>query len=76
MSKRKTIHSKNNFVNFATSILMITDRYLIIFMHLLTITRIALYITFSRLLDGKSIMKFIEITFHNTSGTDKELNSS
>ena len=60
MSKRKTISLKNIFVNFATLILMIIDRYLIIFMHLSIITRIASYTISSRLLDDKSIMKFIK----------------
>ena len=60
MLKHKTIFLKNSFVNFATSILMIIDKYFIIFGHLLTITKAALYITFSRLLDDKSIMKFIK----------------
>ena len=72
MSKHKTIFLKDNFINFATSILMIIDKYLIIFMHLSIITKIALYTTFLRLLDNKSIMKFIKISFHDTSDTDKE----
>ena len=63
MSKRKTIFSKNNFVDFAASILMITDRYLIIFVHLLTIMKIVLYTTSPRLLDNKLIMKFINFFF-------------
>ena len=58
--KRKTIFSKNSFVNFATSILMSINRCLIIFMHLLIITKIVLYINSSRLLDDKSIMKLIK----------------
>ena len=74
MSKRKTIYSKNNFINFATSILMIIDKYLIIFIHLSTIIRIALYRTSSRLLNDKSIIKFIKFFFHDTSSTDKEFN--
>ena len=75
MSKRKTIFLKNSFVNFATSILMIIDKYLVIFMHLLTITKIMSYTISSRLLDDKSIIKFIKISFQNISGTDKKLNS-
>ena len=63
MSKHKIIFSKNNFVSFAASILMIIDRYLIIFMHLSIITKIALYIILSRLFDDKSIMKFIKVFF-------------
>ena len=75
ISKYKTIFSKNNLVNFATSILIIIDKYLIIFVHLSTITKIMSYMTFSRLLDDKSIIKFINISFHDTLGTDKEFNS-
>ena len=70
--KRKTIFSKNSFINFATSILIIINKYLIIFVHLSIIIRIALYITFSRLLDDKLIIKFIKISFQNTLSTDKE----
>ena len=55
---------------------MIIDKYLIIFVHLSTITRIELYTILSRLLDGKSMMKFIEIFFQNTSDIDKEFNFS
>ena len=72
--KRKTIFLKNNFVSFAASILMIIDKYLILFVHLLTITRIALYTNLSRLLNDKSIMKFIKKNFQNISDTDKEFN--
>ena len=43
--KRKTILLKNTFANFATSILVITNIYLIIFVQRLTITKIELYIT-------------------------------
>ena len=76
MSKCKTIFSKNTFVNFATSILMIIDKYLIIFIHLSTITRIKLYIILSRLLDDKSMTKFIKISFQDTSDINKELSFS
>ena len=73
ISKRKTIFLKNSFVSFAASILIIIDKYLIIFVHLSTMTKIVLYITFSRLLDDKSIIKFIKIFFYDISGTNKEL---
>ena len=73
MSKYKTIFSKNTFVDFATSILMIINKYLIIFVPLLIIIRIILYITLSRLFNGKSITKFIKISFQNTSHINKEL---
>ena len=76
MSKHKTIFSKNNFVNFATSILMIIDNYLIIFVHLSTITKITLYMMLSRFLSDKSIIEFIKKVFYDTSGINKELNSS
>ena len=69
----KTIFSKNTFVSFETLILMLTDKYLIIFVHLLTITRIKLYTTLSRLFEDKSIMKFMKISFQNTSNIDKKL---
>ena len=72
MSKRKTISSKNNFINFATSILMIIDKYLIIFEHLSSIIKITLYIRFSRLLNDKSIIKFGKQNFYDISNTDKE----
>ena len=74
MFKYKTISSKNTFVNFVTSILMIIDKYLIIFIHLLTITRIKLYMILSRLLDDKSMTKFIKISFQDTSDINKKLN--
>ena len=68
----KTIFLKNNFVSFATSILMIINKYLIIFMHLLIITRIILYTTSLHLFNNKSKIKFIKKKFHDTSDTDKE----
>ena len=76
MPKYKTIFSKNSFVSFAASILMIINNYLIIFIHLLIITRITLYMTLLRLLDDKLIIKFIKIAFHDTLDTDKEFSSS
>ena len=74
ISKCETIFLKNSFVNFATSILMIIDKYLIIFVHLSTIMKILFYTMFSRLLDVKSIIKFIKISFHDISGTNKKFN--
>ena len=74
MSKRKTISLKNKFINFATSILMIIDKYLIIVVHLSTIMKIASYTTSSRLLDNESIIKFIKNFLHDTSDTGKEFN--
>ena len=45
VSKRKTILLKNIFASFATSILIITSIYLIIFVQQLIITKIELYTT-------------------------------
>ena len=74
MLKYKTIFSKNTFVSFETLILMFTDKYLIFFIHLLIITRMKLYTTLSRLLKVKSIMKFMKISFFNTSNINKKFN--
>ena len=73
--KHKTIFLKNSFVNFMTLSLMIIDKYFVIFVHLLTIMKIASYMMLSRLLDNKSIMKFIKISSHDASDTNKEFNS-
>ena len=73
--KYKTFFLKNSFVSFATLILMIIDKYLIIFIHLSTITKIALYKIFLRLLENKSIIKFMKISFHNTLNINKEFSS-
>ena len=61
ISKCKTIFSKNTFISFKTSILMFIDKYLIIFVHLSIIMKIELYTTLSRLLEDKSMMKFMKI---------------
>ena len=74
ISKCKTTFSKKNFISFAILILIIIDKYLIIFLHLSIIMKIALYMMFSRLLNNKLIMKFIKISFHDTSDTNKKLN--
>ena len=74
ISKYKTIFLKNIFVNSATSILMIINKYLIIFVHLSTITKIKLYMILSRLFDDKSMTKFIKIFFQNTLNINKEFN--
>ncbi len=63
VSKRKTILSKNIFASFATSILMITNIYLIIFVQRSTTTKIKLYTTLRRLFDNKLVTKFIIIFF-------------
>ena len=76
MLKRKTISSKNTFVSFETSILMLTNKYLIIFVHLSIITKIKLYTILSRLLKDKSIMKFMKISFQDTSNINKKLSFS
>ena len=76
MSKCKRIFSKNTFLSFKTSILMFTDKYLIIFVHLSIITRIKLYTILSRLLKNKSMMKFMKISFQNISDISKKLSSS
>ena len=72
MLKCKTIYLKNTFINFETLILMLIDKYLIIFVHLSIITRIELYTILSRLLKNKLIMKFMKISFQDTSGIDKK----
>ena len=74
MSKYETIFSKNTFVSFETSILMFTDKYLIIFIHLSIIMKIKSYTTLSRLLENKSMMKFMKISFQDTSSINKKLN--
>ena len=74
MSKCKTIFSKNIFVSFETSILMLINKYLIIFIHLWIITKIELYTTLSLFLEDKSIMKFMKISFQDTSDINKKFN--
>ena len=76
MSKCKTIFSKNIFVSFEISILTFINKNLIIFVHSSTITRIELYITLSRLRKNKSMMKFIEISFQDTSDINKKFSFS
>jgi len=71
VSKRKTILSKNTFVSFIISILVITNIYLIIFVQQSTITKIELYTILRRLLNNKSITKFIIIFFYNFFATNK-----
>ena len=73
MLKYKTIFLKNIFISFETLTLMLTDKYLIIFVHLSIITKIELYITLSRLLENKSMMKFMKISFQDTSDINKKL---
>ena len=73
MSKYKMSFSKNTFVSFETSILMLINKYLIIFIYLLIITRIELYTILLRLLKDKSIMKFMKISFQDTSSINKKL---
>jgi len=65
VSKRKTMLSKNIFANFATSILIIIDIYLVIFVQRSTITKIKLYTTLRRLFNDKFVTKFIIIFFYN-----------
>ena len=76
MSKYKTILLKNIFVNFKILILMLIDRYLIIFIYLSTITKIKLYTTLLRLLKDKSIIKFMKISFHNILNINKRFSFS
>ncbi len=71
VSKRKTILSKNTSVSFATSILVITNIYLVIFVQRLTITKIKLYTTSRRLFNDKLVTKFIIIFFYNFFATSK-----
>ena len=75
VSKRKTILSKNIFASFATSILMITNIYLIIFVQRSTITKIKLYTTLRRLFDDKLVTKFMIIFFYNFFATSKNQSS-
>ena len=76
MSKRKTIFLKNIFVSSATSIILITNIYLIILMHLSIIIKIESYTISRRLLIDKLVTKFINIFFHDFVETDKNLSSS
>ena len=75
MLKYRTIFSKNTFVNFETSILMFIDKYSIIFIHLSIIIRIELYMILSRLLENKSMMKFMKISFKDILDINKKFNS-
>ena len=74
MSKCKTISLKNTFVSFKTLILMLINRYLIILIYLSIITRIELYTTLSRLLEDKLMIKFMKISFQDTSDINKKFN--
>ncbi len=74
VSKRKTILSKNTFASFAILILIVIDIYLIIFVQQSTITKIELYTILRRLLDDKSVTKFIVIFFYSFFATDKNRN--
>ena len=53
------IFLKNIFVNLATSILMIINKYLVICIYLSIITKVKSYMILLRLLDGKLMTKFI-----------------
>ena len=63
MLNYKIIFLKKTFVSFAILILIIIDKYLIIFVYLSIITEIKLYIILLRLLDDKSMIKFIKKFF-------------
>jgi len=75
ISKRKTILSKNTFASFATSILVITNIYLVIFVQRSTITKIKLYTTSQRLFDDKLVTKFIIIFFYDFFAINKNRSS-
>ena len=75
MLKYKIIFSKNTFISFETLILILIDKYLIIFIHLSIITKIKSYTTLSRLFESKLIMKFIKISFQDILDINKKLSS-
>ena len=74
MSKCETIFSKNIFISFETSILIFINKYLVVFLHLLIITKIELYMILSRLLEDKSMIKFMKISFQDTLNINKKFN--